>query len=224
MTLMVVNSMRGTDSFADAVSVLVSIGAGQKPTFRAKAKQRLPIISNRRIIQQVSKLIRRLVDTSTQTEEFHLKVKRSCKPVKFTQYYRWDGGEKVGGLELDEWRIRPKRNHPITKEFIETSIKELMKEKEAAAEIQRCAQELVNRRRARIAHKPGNGKWTRHTYCTVLRCPFCPADEYLPTKLSLKDHIITKHHNYRNLGIDDLDKFVQADGLLRHPHKPGGLL
>ncbi|KAF4625720.1 hypothetical protein G7Y89_g12444 [Cudoniella acicularis] len=222
MTLREVNMMRGKDSFQKAVSVLVSIGAGQKPSFREKAKHKLPaFISDKKIVKEVSRLLRKLVNASTNTEEFHRQVQEHSRSVNFNQYYRWTGGENVGGLELDEWRPTPKRNKPTTAQFIEQSVRDYMRENEE--EVESCAQELVRRRRQRIAHEPETGRWTRHTYCTVIRCPFCDSDHYSETRLSLKQHIQQVHAGIIARGGIDVDKLVQSLPV-KHPRYPGGPL
>jgi hypothetical protein len=221
MTLRDVQDIRGKDSFEKAVCVLVSIGAGQKSTRRARVENRLPsFIANRRAVRQISRLARRLVSASTNTEPAHRHMVDLATSVGFQHYYRWTGGEEVSDLGLDEWQPKQKGNKLPTAKFIEENVKSYMQLPEIKAEIDECARALVDRRRARVRHYPERGRWRRHTYCTVLHCPFCPEDEpsYLETRESAKSHIERMH-----TGITDVENVV---GELKdvHPRYPGGPL
>jgi len=64
----------GQESLKKAVGVLVSIGAGQKPTKRLRVKKKFPGLSSLPIVKEISKIIRQLKDTSTDVERVHKNV------------------------------------------------------------------------------------------------------------------------------------------------------
>lgn len=185
-----VTAMAKTDAYREALSVLVSIGAGQQPTKRLKIKHRFPVISSLKPLRSLSKVIKSLKDSSTDVDRAHQSVKDTMKQIGFDHYYRWTGGEEVGGLGMDEWHPNSKGDKLPTPDFIEQHIKRYMTRKDID-NIDRCARELVKRRRERTAYQPACGKWIRYTYCTWLRCPYC--ERLLETRAAVQRHIMDSH-------------------------------
>jgi chorismate mutase len=180
-----------TKSYDEAMSIVVSIGAGLKPSKRLRAKHKFPRITSLRPLKAISKVLDKLKETSTDSERDHHTVERMFRQIKFDHYYRWNGGGEVGGLALDEWHPNPKGHKPATDKFIEMEVKHYMSQEDIRQEVDKCARKLVKLRRDRAAYRPENGTWRRRTHCTVLRCPYC--DILLEDRINLKTHIIQKH-------------------------------
>jgi hypothetical protein len=205
-TLQDVVEVAGTSSIEQALGILISIGAGQKPSARLKVKHKFPLFSNWKPVKQLSKLVRNLVNIAGNVEEAHNYIQYAMRNAEFRHYYRWTGGEEVGGLGMDEWEPNPKGNKAKTADFIRDNVRAYMEQPDIAAQIRASATELVRRRRNRIAHEPEGGRWTRHTYCTVVRCPYC--DQYLETRAAVKGHI-QRVHPAKIAADINLDKLVQ---------------
>ena len=139
----------------------------------------------------------------------------------FQHYYRWTGGEEVGGLGLDEWHPNPKKDKPTTAKFIEENVRKYMDLDANKVKIENCAKELVRRRRERIEHQPEQGRWRRHSYCTVLRCPYC--EQYLETRDAVKGHIERVHPANVTNDSNFIDTLVKQLSEI-HPRFPGGPL
>ena len=198
-----------------AFGVVVSIGTGQKSTgvkLRAadtalRAKRRNPGLSELPVVKNGLRVIKSLKDRALDVDQrTHAGVKNVFDNCEFKHYYRWTGGEAVGCLKLDHWRPEPKarRKKPATAELIEREVRQFMSQEAVMGEVRKCAEELVRRRRARIACVEDNGRWRRFTHCTLLPCPgYC--QELLQNKTALKHHITSKHP----------DKFHDDDYLTR---------
>jgi hypothetical protein len=193
-------------NYNQALSVVVSIGAGQKPTKRLRVKHRFPRLSSLKPVKRLSKILKSLKDTSTDSQRAHQWVSDLMREISFDHYYRWTGGEEVGGLGMDEWHPNQKGNKQSTAVFIEQHVRTYMARDDIAREVRKCAGELVRRRRERMAHKPGDGVWRRHAYCTMLPCPYC--GDLLETRSAVKNHIIQEHPEDLTPAID-LDYLVQ---------------
>jgi hypothetical protein len=210
----------GTDSYNEAIGVFVSIGTGQKPTARLRVKHRFPTFSSLKPVKEISKIIKRLKDNSTDVERTHEYVLAIMQQIHFQHYYRWTGGEEVGGLGMDEWHPNPKGKKPTTAKFIEKYVRDYMERDDIRPQVIKCAQELVKRRRDRIAYLPDHGNWRRHTHCTLLSCPYC--GDLLETRYTVKSHIIDVHP-------EDLSEDINLDSLVKrikekHPWCRGGPL
>jgi hypothetical protein len=215
-----VTDKAGKTLYDQALSVVVSIGAGQKPTKRLRVKHRFPRFSSLKPVKQLSSILKSLKDTSTDSQRAHQWVSDVMHQLRFDHYYRWTGGEEVGGLGMAEWHPNRKGNKPTTAVFIEQHVRTYMARDDIAPEVEKCARELVRLRRERISHKPGDGVWRRHAYCTMLPCPYC--GDLLGTRSAVKNHITQDHP-------EDLTEDINLDSLVqrvkeRHPSCRGGPL
>lgn len=201
-----VMAMAGTIDPTQAFAAFVSIGTGQKPTTRLRVKHRFPIVSNLGPVKEISKILKRLKDHATDVERSHEVVQRLLHIGGFNQYYRWTGGEEVGGLTMDEWLPRNK-NKPSTDEFIRQKVSDYMQKADIQLQLIACATELVRQRRARIAHRQEDGCWRRYTHCTLIQCIYC--DGLLETRKDLKDHIRNIHPVKLSAKID-VDELVNG--------------
>jgi predicted acylesterase/phospholipase RssA len=178
-------------SWNEALGVVVSIGTGQKPTARLKVKHRFPKLSSLRPVKEISKIVKKLQDTATEVDKDHKLVSTLLDQIGFRHYYRWTGGEDVGGLGLDEWHTRPKGNKPTTANFIENRVREYMTQTPIQDSVRACARELVNRRRDRIAYQPHLGFYRRHAHCTMIPCPYCT--HLCQNRAAVRSHIENIH-------------------------------
>jgi hypothetical protein len=215
-----VTSKLGTDYTIEAFSVLISLGTGQKPTKRLKVKHRLPRLTSIKPVKNIFNIIDKLKDSSTDSDKDHQWVETMMKQLNFQHYYRWTGGEQVGGLAMDEWHQRRKADKISTAEFIEQHVKHFMAQPRISAEVENAARELVARRRARVASCSDSGKWKRYAYCILLRCAYC--DDHLETSEVAKQHIQTVHSDITH-DEATLDRLV-SNLLVRPPRCRGGPL
>lgn len=215
-----VTAKAGTDSILETFAVLVSIGTGQKPTARLRVKHRFPTFSSLRPVKEISKIIKRLKDTSTDVERTHEYVSTIMQQIGFQHYYRWSGGEEVGGLGMDEWHPNRKGKKPTTARFIAQHVRDYMDRDDVRPQVIKCAQELVKRRRDRIAYMPDHGIWRRHTHCTLIPCPYC--GDLLETRNAVKSHVIGVHPELLSddINLDSVVKRIKE----RHPWCRGGPL
>jgi hypothetical protein len=220
LMLQEVTDKAGKDAYKEALSVVVSIGAGQKPTKRLMVKHRFPRFSSLKPVKRLSSIIKSLKDTSTDSEKTHAWISDLMREIGFGNYYRWDGGEQVGGVGMDEWHPSQKGKKPPTSTFIEQHVRTYMAQPHIAQEVEKYARELVRRRRERISHKPGDGVWRRHAYCTMLPCPYC--GDLHGTRNAVKNHINQEHPEDLTSAID-LDSLVQRVKE-KHPRCRGGPL
>jgi hypothetical protein len=210
----------GEESLSAALGVLVSIGAGQKPTKRLRVKKKYPGLSSLKIVKEASRILRHLKDTSTDVEAIHKHVSDRCKDNKFNHYYRWTGGPEVGGLAMDEWLPKQHGKTPPTAEFIEKHVKAYMAQDEQQDALMKCARELVKRRRQRISFQPERGLFRRFTECSMLECQFC--DDLLENREVAKSHILKQHPQQlvEDFPIDSLVKILKE----KPPRSLGGPL
>lgn len=162
--------------------------------------------------------MRRLVNISTDVDVAHRYVEEQAKRTNFRHYYRWICGEEAGGLGLDEWHPNPRRGKLSTAEFIKTNVRDYMNLEDNRLKIENCARELVMRRRERMKHHPGGGRWTSYSHRTVLRCSYCPL--YLETRHAVRGHIERVHRDKVTSFTDELIQQLEET----HPQFPGGPL
>jgi hypothetical protein len=207
-----------------ALSILISIGTGLKPTTREVINHRFPRISEWGPLKKISKEIKNVLSPVTDSENHHNQAVELFEATGFDQYYRWNGGEEVGGLKLDEWHEKPKKNNfdkegdkLTTAQFIRRYVDEFMKRPEIATKVKQAAQQLVNQRRARIAYLPEHGLWHRFAHCTEIQCPFCQEEKWCPTRRELCDHIRLVHGKEPNM--EEVNRYAR-----RPPRFKGGPL
>lgn len=191
----------------DTFHVVLSIGTGQKPTTIEKVQHKFPRLSEFKPVKKLVNILKALTDEAVNVENNHRSFQRITKEVGFEHYYRWRGGENVGGLKMDEWVTRPKRGKQTTEGFIRENVDAFMDQDDVKAQLDQLANKLVETRRARILNRE---KIRRFTWCTLYRCPVCvDADdgEWQETLDTLEAHILEVHTD-----IPPQD----VEGLIRH--------
>jgi Patatin-like phospholipase len=224
------SGLTGAGALVGAFDVLISVGTGQKPSKKLKAKHKHPSVSSwvsrRTLYRQVSSIISGLKHAATDTEEKHLQIKKWSVDAGFNGYYRWTGGEEVGGLGLDEWNKEGKGSKPPTAKFIEQKVKIYMARDDIKNDVREAAQKLVDRRRARIADPSRNkygkkyrGRFGRYSYCTLLRCPWCkhPKKTFAETEDALVEHVSSEHKDIKGDLYSRVGEFPHVP-----PRNPGG--
>lgn len=190
----------GACTMIEIFDLLVSIGTGQKPSKKLKMKRKLPLIKRLVSRLHLARVVGMLKIQATEVDKDHNTLTRLAKETKFNGYFRWTGGEAVGGLQLDEWLRESKGKKPPTKQFIEAEINLYMQDPEVKRELTFAAQKLVDRRRARCQepnrhkYKHFHGRYGRYTLCNLLHCSWCPHDlTWKETEEDLVQHGVNFH-------------------------------
>ena len=203
-----------TKGSENALFLLVSVGTGQKPDRVDRVKHIFPRLSNERHIRKFLNMLERVGGELVQTERAHENMRIRMHKDR-QEYFRCTGGEQVGGLKLDEWKLKSKKRTQSTADFIEKHVKDYMSQPSIQPQVEACAKILVMHRRARMADI---ARWRRHTYCTQYRCTYCL--NLFETQAAVKNHIISGHPTKLHPDID-LDSLIsQLDPI--YPEYPGG--
>lgn len=214
----------GTIQPNEGLSVFMSIGAGQKPTKREKAKQTFVryIFTSNMPGRRLQRTFNTLRDVGTAVDKDHQHMVRHFSATGFNQYYRWTGGEDVGGLKMDKWTEKRQLGKPATANFIEEKVQAYMNDPAVQTQLVAAASALVARRRARAFWHPVDGLWRRYTYCVQIKCPYDPnhLTKWFGSPNELKDHIIRNHPDKISSDVN-LDTLVQGF-YVDHPRFPGG--
>jgi hypothetical protein len=96
-----------TKSYDEAMSIVVSIGAGLKPSKRLRAKHRFPRITSLRPLKAISKVLDKLKETSTDSEETTI-LSRECSA-------RSNSITTIVGMEEEKWADLPLTNGTQTR-------------------------------------------------------------------------------------------------------------
>jgi len=198
----------GTEKVNAAFRVVLSLGTGEKPTTVLRVQHKFPRISGLKPVKKISKIVKALKHHAVDVEKDHKAFQGMVKEANFKHYYRWSGGD-LGGLKLDEWRTIPKKEKPVTEEFIRTSVQAYMESPHIKEEVVELAKQLVETRRLRITQN--EDKIRRFTWSTLYRCPVCVDDDpelYQETQAALKEHIIAQHTHIPHADIDHTIKYT----------------
>jgi len=105
-----VTAKAGTERINEAVNALVSIGTGQEPSKRERVIYGYRYLGLNKIkaVRELGKLIKNFKSIATGVDDTHRSVQRAFTQAGNDHYYRWTGGEEVGGLKLDTWHIESK--------------------------------------------------------------------------------------------------------------------
>ena len=133
-------------------------------------------------------------------------------------YYRFDGGENLGEMAMDEWKnhkprkyIRGKKQRPGSKtlESIHEAIEKYLQQKSVQRDLEDCAKLLVHRRRLRTEDP---GRWERYATSSYYLCRNGTCDKArFNTFLDFKTHLESCHGSFEALGTgtSTLDKKVE---------------
>ncbi|KAI7779480.1 hypothetical protein LA080_000763 [Diaporthe eres] len=127
------------------IALILTLGTGTEPTLKQKAKGLVGILKARikehRSVDRLIKIYRRVVkETATNTMGVVKRMRERADRRGF-KYFKWDGGEEVGALGLDNCK-----KEAFTK--MKSGIHKYMEDK--SVEIREAAELLVRKRRARF--------------------------------------------------------------------------
>jgi len=141
----------------NCVKLVLSLGTGYKPRLRDEIRSvwgRNQLSNRVRQGQQV-----REAATSTYGIQRQMQTWRDASPGR--TYAKWTGGERVGGLPLDEFKSRRFRE-------MRRWVARYMEEAAVRRELHTIATMLVVRRRERFRDRD---RWERYSLCTRIPCP-----------------------------------------------------
>lgn len=141
---------------------------------------------------------------ATQSEATHHTVLDATS--NFAQYYRLNVEHGIGKMKLDAWK--GKKGYK-TLELIRTRTQEYLDSPDGQQQINTCARQLVNVRRARSSHMYID-RWERFCYGVEYACcePDCPGgkDKRYEDRPALQRHI-QEFHTAKGDGLESfLDK------------------
>ncbi len=200
------------------VFVFLNIGTGDKSQSRFQRATRKLRLSKR--IQRIKNGLTNTSDAFVHVDHIWNMQVLPMLPHDTKQLcIRWSGGQRIAGLKFDEWADPKKRGEQSTKEIIEGEVEKYMADRDIQEQLRRCAEALVSQRRERIKHLD---RWTRNTYCTKFRCPFCgDRNQVFPaTRAELIDHINDMHKDKADESVN-LNAFVSLLDPI-DPEIPGG--
>jgi hypothetical protein len=123
-------------------------------------------------------------------------------------YYRLDEPNGLGDLEFDEWK--PRKNGNRTRKRIEDAFRAWAIDPKVSENLQRCALELVRRRRLRTADE---SEWERYAVEAFFDCEEgnCqqPGDKRWYKRSDFQHHLLTDH------GIADEHKLQEKAQICR---------
>lgn len=119
---------------------------------------------------------------------------------EFFSYFRFDGGDDLGLLALDEWKsyraagLRGKNKEPgcITIRKIELAVAKYLQRRDVQQQMKACAKLLVRRRRLRTRDPSA---WDRYASASYYECYWknCERKKIL-TAQKYEEHIKDRHH------------------------------
>lgn len=193
------------------IHLLLSVGTGQ---FRTKSGRLMPkrrLFGLFRHLRDRMLMVVRLRNAVTDPDEADENVRLRMEDEANRLYFRLNGGSAIADLKLDDWTDG-------TKHIIEKEVKEYLDTDGVKEEIKRCAAAMVEHRRKRIRDAD---RWTRFTYCTTIRCPYCDSSNK-ETRALLKKHIESDHADkLSRFNVGEFDNFI-SDLPLAYPTITGG--
>ncbi|KAG6365652.1 hypothetical protein INS49_007263 [Diaporthe citri] len=191
------------------IALILTLGTGTEPTLKQKAKGLVgtgkALIKEQRVVERLIKIYRRVVKEGAINAMGVAKRMRERAERRGFKYFKWDGGEEVGALGLDNCK-----REAFTK--MESGISKYMEHK--SGEIREAAEFLVQKRRARFEDQD---RWQRFAYCTLFDCPLRICKLSFGTRAELRHHIEANHRDvFRDPGlVADEEQPVMPD--LRGP-------
>lgn len=191
------------------IALILTLGTGTEPTLKQKAKGLVSTLTARIKEQgrvgRLIKIYRRVVkETATNTMGVAKRMRERADRKGF-KYFKWDGGEEVGALGLDNCR-----REAFTK--MDMGIHKYMEDK--GGEIREAAELLVRKRRARFEDQD---RWQRFAYCTLFECPYKICKLYFGTRADLRLHIEAQHAGVFRNPRSEAEKALRVMPDLRGP-------
>lgn len=179
------------------IALILTLGTGTEPTLKQKAKGVVSTLKARikeqTRFERLTDLYRRLVKETVTNTMGVAKRMRERADKKGFKYFKWDGGEEVGALGLDNCK-------PEAFDRMKDGISKYMEDK--GGEIREAAELLVRKRRARFEDQD---RWQRFAYCTLFDCPLrtCRLSGSFGTRAELRRHIEAEHiDRFCNPGLE----------------------
>tara|TARA_R110002060_G_scaffold37315_3_gene48392 strand:- start:319 stop:1023 length:705 start_codon:yes stop_codon:yes gene_type:complete len=142
---------------------------------------------------------------------------------KIFTYLRFDGGERLGQVKMDEWKSKRLSNllkwkHTVsgskTLQDIEDSVAVYLTKPDVQSDLDECARLLVRRRRLRQRDKH---RWDRYASASWYECPFpCNDPVEYRTYGSFEDHIRGTHSSeLTESGYPSVEELVEKQNCRR---------
>jgi hypothetical protein len=130
---------------------------------------------------------------------------------KAFEYFRFDGGENLGKIKMDEWSGRRKaqcylRSRPTGEETLNAmadGVREYLRPRPVKSELERLAEILVLRRRLRTRDKSA---WERYACASHYECNQTGCNAKVDTLDEFEIHLDDAHNNLSN---DDHHSIIQ---------------
>ncbi|KAI4129438.1 MAG: hypothetical protein LQ338_002219 [Usnochroma carphineum] len=181
--------------FSRAVGLFVSIGTGVTPLdLFSRTSGNLPnAIANFKAAKKLPSRTLHVHDAMTHLSHYDDK--------DIFDYYRFDGGKRLGEVELDEWESH--RFARLTRRSTEPSCKTLEKmyvataaylhKRDVQKDLDECAKLLVKRRRYRTRDASA---WDRYASASFYECSYqkCQKSPHKTAQL-YKDHVKREHYS-----------------------------
>lgn len=165
------------------VSIVLTLGTGGKPTQKEKVKG---LLARSKPIRRISKIFSNVKATVVGTGHVEQQMVDDSFIHKF-KYFKWTGGEEVGGLPLDKSKLKI-----FTQ--MEGWVKEYMQGDDCQVQVREVARHLVAKRRERYSFD--QDRWQRFAFCTLISCPLSHCEEGpFRTKARAKEHAALHHPN-----------------------------
>ena len=165
----------------ETIGTFASIGTGRRTTDRWKSGFKNKILG--------------LVDEATNPEISHRRVLALSKQEgKIFSYYRFNELNALPDTDFDEWQPRSTGKKTLNK--IEDAFRKWALKGDVQADFQKCAEELVRRRRLRTAD---TSRWERYALGSCFDCKedkkVCPApaDKRWFDRKEFQDHLLADH-------------------------------
>ena len=176
----------------------ISIGTGSIPLKMFPERER-----NFRNLRDTIANLKTVIKLPSMTAKTHEKLKRICNDdgKQRFPYYRFDGGERLGKVDLGEWKshrytfITGRDNTPGCKTLaeIEAATAIYLRRPDVQRELKEVATILVERRRLRTRNE---SDWDRYASFSYYECDFkgCSGEgKRINTAQNFKEHIRKIH-------------------------------
>lgn len=182
------------------IGLFVSIGTGNSPYDMFDRGQ--GIWKNPRFWRKPLANLRAAIKLPSTTLNAHEHVEHLSyhNQKEFFSYFRFDGGDDLGKLKLDEWksykaaglRDKSKTSGCITIRKIESAVANYLNNRDVQEQLKVCAKLLVRRRRLRTRD---SSAWDRYASASHYECAWKGCErEIIYTAQGYRKHIKEKHH------------------------------
>lgn len=200
-------SMNGNNT-VPPVQLLLALGTGLKPTFKEAVKG---FFARRNHIANRLGIVETTANVATSSESAERMMQQLTESYRGElSYYKWNGGVKIGALDLDG-------SKPDVFQNMRAWILEYPDNPRIQEEMKTVARIMVIKRRERFNRT--HDRWSRFTFCTQVQCPLeavCGSKPF-GTKSEVKDHIAKNHPG----SLTNINSEVEKKALLKYPWRRG---